>query len=326
MSDPSHYAVARQVFRDEIDALGATLERLAGDFDRAVETILGLSGKVVVTGLGKSGLIGSKIAATLASTGTPAIFMNAAEALHGDLGYVARGDAVLMLSNSGRTVELAKMLPTLECLGTPIIGILGKRDTPLAGRCAVVLDAAVAKEACPLNLAPMSSTTVALVIGDALAAALMKARGFQPVDFALRHPGGALGVRLLLKVSDLMHTEGLPVVGPAASFRDVIAESTRPNLGAVCVADGEGTLLGIITDGDIRRSLLKSNSLDARAEDLMTRDPVAIEADGSIDEALQRMEARKIYVLPVMTPERRLVGMLRMHDILSGSLPPKTNR
>jgi len=318
-----HYATARQVFGDEIVSLQGALERIGGPFNDAVELIIALRGKVVVTGLGKSGLVGAKIAATLASTGTPAIFMNAAEALHGDLGFLSEGDAVLMLSNSGSTVELVKMLPTLERLGAPIIGLLGKEDTPLARRCRVVLNASVEKEACPLNLAPMSSTTVALVIGDALAAALMKARSFRPDEFALRHPGGGLGVRLLLKVTDLMHQgDELPKILPNASFREVIAESTRPNLGAACVVDEAGILQGIITDGDVRRSLLNEDVMQSSASALMTRNPIAIEGAASINEALAVMEARKIYVLPVIDgPERRLIGMLRMHDIMADFSP-----
>lgn len=318
-----HFATARQVFSDEIESLREALEHNSDTFNHAVELLLALRGKVVVTGLGKSGLVGAKIAATLASTGTPAIFMNAAEALHGDLGYVSEGDAVMMLSNSGSTVELIKMLPTLERLGAPIIGVFGKLDTPLARRCRVVLNAGVSKEACPLNLAPMSSTTVALVIGDALAAALMKARGFRPDEFALRHPGGGLGVRLLLKVTDLMHQGAeLPKISPRASFREVIAESTRPNLGAACVVDDNGILQGIITDGDVRRSLLNEDVLRASASELMTQNPVAIHGGASINEALELMEARKIYVLPVVDgPSRRLIGMLRMHDIVADFSP-----
>ncbi|WP_309381848.1 KpsF/GutQ family sugar-phosphate isomerase [Cerasicoccus frondis] len=318
-----YYSTARQVFSDEITSLNAVLEQLESSFNDVVELLLTLQGKVVVTGLGKSGLVGSKIAATLASTGTPAIFMNAAEALHGDLGYVSPGDAVLMLSNSGSTVELVKMLPTLERLNTPVIGIFGKVDTPLARRCHHVLNATIEKEACPLNLAPMTSTTCALVIGDALAAAMMKARDFRPDEFALRHPGGALGVRLLLKVKDLMHSgDELPRISPHASFRDVIAESTRPNLGAVCVVDADGILLGIVTDGDVRRSLLNDGVLNSRAEEIMTKDPVSIEIDASINAALELMESRKIYVLPVIDgPQRKLLGLLRMHDVFADSSP-----
>jgi len=318
-SQIEHSAVGRDTFAAEIESLRLTASRLGESFDRAVAIILTLRGKVVVTGLGKSGLIGAKISATLASTGTPAMFMNAAEALHGDLGFVSEGDTVLMLSNSGSTVELVKMLPALEKIGVEIIGILGKANSPLGRHCSAVLDASVEKEACPLNLAPMSSTTVALVIGDALAAALMKARDFQPNDFALRHPGGALGVRLLLRVDDLMHHgNDLPAIRPGASFREVIAASTRPNLGAACVVDEAGALVGIITDGDVRRALLQYGDLSARADQLMTADPVAIESGRSINDALELMEMREIYVLPVVAgTSRRLVGLLRMHDILS---------
>ncbi|MEO0794211.1 MAG: KpsF/GutQ family sugar-phosphate isomerase [Verrucomicrobiota bacterium] len=319
----SHLETAQQVFRDEIASLTTTLSRIEGDFDRAVELISSLPGKIVVAGLGKSGLIGAKISATLASTGTSAIFMNASEALHGDLGFVSKGDAVLMISNSGATVELVKMLPFLERMGIPVIGILGNVDTPLAQRCQVVLDASVEREACPLNLAPMSSTTVALVIGDALAAALMKLRQFGADEFALRHPGGGLGVRLLLKVDDLMHSgDTLPTIKPDASFREVIAESTRPNLGAACVVEEGGVLAGIITDGDVRRSLLDVNVMGASAAELMTKNPVTISSGSSISDALEIMEGRKIYVLPVIeSASRRLLGLLRMHDIMADFSP-----
>lgn len=318
-TSPSHFLTATQVFEDEIAALRAALPRLEANFASAVDHILASGGKVVATGVGKSGLVAQKIAATLASTGTSAIFMNGAEALHGDLGFVSKGDVVLMVSNSGSTVELAKMLPSLERLGASIVAIFGKVDTPLARRCHVVLNAHVDKEACPLNLAPMSSSTLALVIGDALAAALMKARNFNANDFALRHPGGILGRRLLLHVADFMHRgDKLPTVAPQATLKEVLLEATRANLGAVCVVDTERTLLGIITDGDIRRHLTNADSLNARADEVMCATPTVITAEASLNQALEIMERRKsFYVLPVIahSNSRHLVGLLRMHDL-----------
>lgn len=315
----SHFQTASQVFADEIAALNTALPRLEKNFDLAVEHILATQGKVVATGVGKSGLVGQKIAATLASTGTSAIFMNGAEALHGDLGFVSQGDVVLMVSNSGSTIELVKMLPSLERLGASIIGIFGHIDTPLAGRCDIVLDARVEREACPLNLAPTSSTTLALVIGDALAVALMKARNFDPRDFALRHPGGILGRRLLLHVADFMHRgEKLPVVAPEATLREVLLEATRANLGAVCVVSPEHTLLGIITDGDIRRHLTHAESLNAKASEVMCATPTTINSDATLNQALEIMEKRKsFYILPVILEgsKNKLAGLIRMHDL-----------
>lgn len=315
----NHFATASQVFHDEIAALSAALPRLEHSFAKTVEHILRASGKVVATGVGKSGLVGQKIAATLASTGTPAIFMNGSEALHGDLGFVSAGDVVLMVSNSGSTVELVKMLPSLERLGASVIAIFGRIDTALAKRCDIVLDARVEKEACPLNLAPTSSTTLALVIGDALAIALMKARNFSPNDFALRHPGGILGRRLLMRASDYMHRgDKLPLVSPEASLKEVLLEATRANLGAVCVVDDGHRLRGIITDGDIRRYLATADSLHAHASDIMCATPTTITADASLNQALEIMERRKsFYILPVLqdNDSGKLVGLLRMHDL-----------
>lgn len=315
----SHFQTASQVFADEITALQIALPRLEQSFEQAVEHILHAKGKVVATGVGKSGLVGQKIAATLASTGTSAIFMNGAEALHGDLGFVSTGDVVLMVSNSGSTVELMKMLPSLERLGASIIAIFGHTDTPLARRCDIVLDARVEKEACPLNLAPMSSTTLALVIGDALAAALMKARNFNSEDFALRHPGGILGRRLLLRVADFMHHGSkLPTLPPDATLREVLLEATRANLGAVCVVDAQHHLLGIITDGDIRRHLITADSLCAKASEVMCATPTTISANAMLNQALEIMERNKsFYILPVIEEgtQNKLAGLIRMHDL-----------
>ena len=316
----SHYDQAREVFARQIEALQATLEALAEDFEHCVELLLGISGHVIVSGVGKSGIIAHKIAATFASTGTPSLFINASEALHGDLGMVRRGDAAVLVSASAATPELVKMLPSLERIGATVIGICGRRDTPLARSCSVVLDASVAREACPLNLAPMSSTTVALVIGDALAAALMTARGFTAEQFATFHPGGSIGRRLLLRAVDVMHSGvRLPVIGEATPFRELLVEMTRPNLGAVCVTDSDGRLTGIVTDGDVRRSLLESGDLNRRASDIMTARPVTARPCDRLVELLECLETRCIDVLPAADDNAPLVGLLRMHDILAGS-------
>ncbi|MEM1058066.1 MAG: KpsF/GutQ family sugar-phosphate isomerase [Verrucomicrobiota bacterium] len=318
----SHYDQAVEVFEAEIAGIRQTLDALRPDFDRAVEIILATPGKVVVTGLGKSGIIGHKISATLASTGTPSVFINASEALHGDLGMVSAGDTAVMISNSGSTTELLRMLPSLRKAGVSLIGILGNRQTKLAEECAVLLDASVAKEACPLNLTPMTSSTVALVIGDALAAALMRARQFTPEHFAANHPAGALGRNLLLKVADVMHTGGrLATVAPEAAFREVIIELTRTNLGGVCVTDPAGRLLGFVSEGDVRRALLDDHPMEQSARDLMTPSPVTCSPEHSLGEVLTRMEdpARQIYTMPVTADGGRCVGMIRMHDILQAN-------
>ncbi len=318
----SHFEEARRVFQAEIDGLNSALQSIQPSFDQAVETILGCQGKVVVTGLGKSGIIGHKISATLASTGTPSLFMNASEALHGDLGMVSQGDVVLMLSNSASTPELIKMIPSLRRARAQILGIFGSHDTPLAQTCDLVLKSHIPKEACPLGLAPMTTSTAALVIGDALASALIVARGFQPHDFAVLHPGGTLGRRLLLKVQDVMHTgEKLPVVSPEADLREVLAEMTRSNLGGVCVCHPDKTLLGFISDGDIRRHLITTASLEVgTAEKMMTRDPVSTTPEATLSKVIDLMEGtqRKFYTVPVVDG-KTCVGLVRMHDIVSES-------
>jgi arabinose-5-phosphate isomerase len=314
-----HYREAERVFRAEIEGLEGTLEAIQPDFDRAVELILACEGKVVVTGLGKSGIVGHKIAATLASTGTPALFMSASEALHGDLGIVTRSDVVVMLSNSAATVELARMLPSLKRAEAKLIGIFGKTNTELARACDVVLDASVEKEACPLNLAPMTSSTVSLVIGDALAAALMKSRGFTREDFAVYHPSGSLGRKLLLCVSDVMHRgDQLPKVAEDASFKEVVVEMTRTNLGGVAVCDKNETLLGFISDGDVRRKIIEDEALSLSAAEMMTRNPKTTQPETRLGEVLEIMEnpQRQIYILPVVDEDGRYVGIIRMHDIL----------
>ncbi|MGF1533809.1 MAG: SIS domain-containing protein [Bernardetiaceae bacterium] len=316
---PKHLHHAQALFEKQIQALQQGIHQIADAFPAAVELILAATGKVVVTGVGKSGLIAHKIAATLASTGTPAVFLSGTEALHGDLGVVGRGDVVLMLSKSGTTIELIKMLPTLQRVGAQTIGILGNTQTRLAQSLDVVLDGRVSEEGGRHNLAPMSSTTLALVIGDALGEALMQARNFEPDAFALFHPAGQLGRNLLLTAADLMHSgPQLPRCQKNDSLKAVLVEMTQKNLGCVCVCSQERKLEGIITDGDIRRWLATHESLQARAADLMTAQPVCLEPSMKLAQVLSIMERpqRQIYVAPVVDAQGYCLGVLRIHDIL----------
>lgn len=315
-----HYHEAKRVISEEMAALERVLGGIETNFDACVERLLGIPGKIVVTGVGKSGLIGHKIAATLASTGNPSVFINASEALHGDLGVVQAEDAVLLLSASAATLELVRMQPAIQSLGALTIGLFGRVDTPLAEACDIVLDVSVGCEACPLNLSPMSSTTAMLVVGDAIAAALMLAKGFGSDDFARYHPGGSLGRRLLQKVVDVMHTgDALPVVTESTTFRQLLVEIARPNFGIVCVVDADKRLLGVVTDGDIRRMLLKYATMDITAGQMMTREPKYGLPHQRLDDLLQLMEKHRIYALPIVDADRVVQGVVRMHDILEAS-------
>jgi arabinose-5-phosphate isomerase len=315
----SHYSQAEVVFRNEISALQRTLGNLQPAFDAAVDLILSATGKVVVTGVGKSGIIAHKIAATLASTGTPAVFLNAAEGLHGDLGVVGKEDVVLMLSNSAETEELYRLLPSIKHIGARLIGIFGNSTTKLARHCDCLLDASIEAEACPLRLAPMTSTTVALVIGDALAAALMKARGFTREEFAVFHPGGALGRRLLFKVSEVMVSgPQLPIISPDCSLREAVVEMDRCNIGVVVAVTPGKQVAGLLSEGDLRRLILREVSMATPLAEVMTKTPLVVDETAALGEALAVMEksGRKVYVLPVVDSGGELVGALRMHDIV----------
>lgn len=314
--------MGRQVIAIEAEAIAALAARIDRQFVEACSILLSCSGRVVVTGMGKSGHVGGKIAATLASTGSPAFFVHPGEACHGDLGMITVADVVLALSHSGETDELLTILPLIKRLRVPLIAITGNPRSTLAAEADVHLDGSVKEEACPLGLAPTSSTTVALVIGDALAVALLEARGFTQEDFALSHPGGSLGRKLLLRVRDVMHQgEGIPVVGETASVSEAVLEMTAKKLGMTAIIDQRGRVAGIFTDGDLRRLFEKANDIHGtRIGSVMTRDCTTVAADLLAAEALRLMQERFINALLVVDGERRLAGALNMHDLLRAGI------
>lgn len=313
--------LAERVLRLEAEAILGLVAKLDERFVCAVDLLRRCAGRVIVTGMGKSGLIGRKIAATLASTGTPAHFLHPAEGVHGDLGMVARGDVVVVLSNSGETDEVLAILPPLKRLGVPIVLMTGNPASTLARQCEVVLDVSVPEEACPMNLTPTCSTTAALAAGDALAMALLELRGLRPDDYAALHPRGTLGWRALFRVADLMRAgDALPVVTDAATLKDVVVEMTAKGLGMTTVVDRDGRLVGVITDGDLRRLLLRGASPDGQtAGSTATREPVCIAADELAAKALQLMEGR-ITSLVVIDEARRPCGVIHLHDILRAKI------
>jgi arabinose-5-phosphate isomerase len=313
---------AKRVLEIEAAAVRALAERLDAQFERAVELVLHCKGRVVVTGLGKSGAIGRKIASTFASTGTPSLFLHATEGLHGDLGMVASGDVLVAISYSGRTEEIINILPVVKDMGVPIIALTGNRESLLATSADVVLDIAVEREACPLNLAPTASTTAALAMGDALAIAVMQQRKFSHDDFARFHPGGALG-KATAKVGDLMRTGArLATVRNDQSAKDVLFAITKAQAGAAIVVDTAGRLCGLVTDGDMRRHILREGVqvLEAPVTQVMTRTPVTTTPDRRAIEALRLMQERVIDDLPVVDEEGRPVGMLDVQELLRAGI------
>ena len=312
-------ASARDVIAAEAAAIASLGPRIDANFVEACRLILGCKGRVVVSGMGKSGHIARKIAATLASTGTPAFFVHPGEASHGDLGMIMPQDVVLALSYSGETDELLVISPVIKRQGIPLIVITGNPASSLADLADICLDGSISCEACPLGLAPTTSTTVALVLGDALAIALLEARGFTSDDFARSHPAGALGRRLLLRIGDVMHTgTDIPRVTPEATLTSALMEMTRKRLGMTAVVDAQDRLLGVFTDGDLRRAL-DDKDVDLRGVnvvDLMTRGPKTINADKLASEAAQLMEKHQIHALLVVDGEHRVVGALNIHDLL----------
>lgn len=312
---------AKEVLAIEAEAIQALIPRINGQFTAAVELILACKGRVVVTGMGKSGLVGRKIAATLASTGTPAFFLHPAEAIHGDLGMVTSEDVVLALSNSGETAEVLSILPIIRRIGARVIAMSGRENSTLVNNADAFLNVAVEREACPLGLAPTASTTASLAMGDAMAVALLTARRFTPEDFALFHPGGSLGRRLFLTVEEVMHSgEDNPITPLGHTVREALFVITAKGLGATAIVDSDGRLHGIITDGDIRRSLEKGlDFLNKQVEEIMTRTPRTITADKLAAQALHMMEKNKprpITVMPVVDGERRAIGMIHLTDLL----------
>ncbi len=308
---------ARKVLEIEAEAIRALIPRLDESFDRAVATLLACAGRVVVTGMGKSGIIAQKISATLASTGTPSLFLHPAEAIHGDLGRIVKGDVLLAVSNSGDTEEILALVPWVKRLGSPVVALTGKPRSPLAQAADVHLDVEVRAEACPLGLAPTASTTAALAMGDALCMALLERRGFTVEDFAVLHPGGRLGKKLL-RVEDLMHTgDAIPRVSPQTRMKDVLFEMTRKRLGLTTVTAEDGTLLGIISDGDLRRQMERHgySLLDREAAECMTRNPVLIDRRELATTALDLLESRKITSLLVTDERGRVEGVLHLHDL-----------
>ena len=311
--------LAKELFDSEIRELERVRDKIDENIENVVELILNSKGKVVITGIGKSGLIGKKIASTLASTGTHAIFMNSAEGLHGDLGMISPEDVVIAISNSGNSEEVLSLLPSIKRIGASLVAMTGNKNSPLGREAKYILNIGIEKEGCPLNLAPMASATSTLVMGDALAAILIKRRNFKPENFAVYHPGGTLGRRLLMKVKDVMHGgDKLPLVSYDSTVDELILTMTKKRLGAVCVMNNE-QMVGIITEGDLRRALAhKEKFFTMKAEDIMTRNFTQVEENIMAIEALDVMENREsqISVLPVMR-EGHLVGIVRVHDLLN---------
>ena len=312
----------RSVIDIERAAIDKLYQRIDGDFARACQLLLDCPGRIVVLGMGKSGHIGSKIAATLASTGTPSFFVHPAEASHGDLGMITKDDLVIALSNSGETAEVTQILPVIKRKNVPLISMTGNTRSTLAKFADVNLDTSVEKEACPLNLAPTASTTTALVMGDALAVALLDARGFGPSDFALSHPGGSLGRRLLLKVADIMHQgDDVPIVDSHLPLTETLVEMTEKRLGMTAVVNSKKQVVGIFTDGDLRRALAKStNLLENTVEQVMTKNCQTITPNLLAAEAVQIMESRSINALIVVNSKQQVVGALNMHDLLKAGV------
>ena len=327
MTKTNTFAEVQNLLRIESDAIAQTALRLnQSQVERVIDLLAACKGKVIILGVGKSGIIAQKIAATMTSAGTAAVYLHPSDALHGGLGIVQPNDVVIVLSNSGETDEIVEMLPFLNHRSVAIIAIVGNLDSTVARRADAVLDASVDKEACPLNLAPTTSTTVALAIGDALAMTLMKVKGLTSDDFAINHPAGRLGKRLTLRVSDLMHSGAEnPTIPSGSSWMEVVRAISKGGLGAVTVVDSAGRLAGIITDGDLRRAIEQTNyeSLaELKCDDFMTRKPTVAAADLLAFEALHLMEERpsQIAVLPVVDSAELCVGLIRLHDIVRSGL------
>ena len=308
---------ALNTFRAEAEAVQSLAGQLTDDFEKAVRAILATHGKVIVTGMGKSGLVGRKIAATLASTGTPSFFLHPGEAYHGDLGMIEAGDIVLALSNSGQTDEVLRLIPYLQECGNTAIAMTGNAGSTLAKNSTYHLDVSVKSEACPLSLAPTCSTTAQLAMGDALAVALMNERGFRAEDFARFHPGGSLGRRLLTRVGDVMRSEHLPTASPSSRLGEVIITISDARMGVAVILD-EGKIAGIVTDGDVRRAMLKYGArfFDITADEIMTRTPKTVSVADRLTDAEQLMQDNKIHSLIVVDRDGKLAGIVELYDLM----------
>ena len=313
---------AKEVIRVEADAIAALSSRIDGNFVDAVELVFECKGRVIVTGVGKSGLVARKIAATLASTGTSAFFIHAAEGLHGDLGVVREEDVILIVTKSGETSEISALIPQLRNIGVKLITITGTLDTSLTRVSDIVLDASVKEEACPHDLAPTASSTAALVMGDALAVSLLERRGFTMEDFASIHPGGNLGKKLLTRMEDLMYTgDHLPIMQEDSLFKDVILEMNRKRFGAVCIVDDKGKLKGIITEGDLRREIEKGEAiLQSKASESMSTKPKVVSAQTLAVDALALLEEFNILQLIMVDEDGKPIGMIHLHDLLDAGI------
>ena len=308
---------ALNTFRAEAEAVQSLAGQLTDDFEKAVRAVLATHGKVIVTGMGKSGLVGRKIAATLASTGTPSFFLHPGEAYHGDLGMIEAGDIVLALSNSGQTDEVLRLIPYLQECGNTVIAMTGNAGSTLAKNSTYHLDVSVKSEACPLSLAPTCSTTAQLAMGDALAVALMNERGFRAEDFARFHPGGSLGRRLLTRVGDVMRSEHLPTASPSSRLGEVIITISDARMGVAVILD-EGKIAGIVTDGDVRRAMLKYGArfFDITADEIMTRTPKTVSVADRLTDAEQLMQDNKIHSLIVVDRDGKLAGIVELYDLM----------
>ncbi len=317
-----HIEQAKRVLNIEAEAIRALTKRLGVEFNKAIELLASCQGRVIVTGMGKGGIIGQKISATLSSTGTPSLFLHSAEAIHGDMGRVTKDDAVLAISNSGETEEVIRLLPLIKKIGIPLIALTGHMRSTLAKHSDVVLDVSVKKEACPLGLTPTASTTVTLAMGDAIAVCLLKKKGFKEEDFAFYHPGGTLGKKLLLKAEDIMRKGSAnPVVREGTLVRDVLFKITGARAGAASVVDRKGKLCGIFTDGDLRRHLeADGNLVLKKVKDVMTKNPITISKDHLVSEALRILKEKRIDELPVVDVGGRPIGMLDVQDLLKAGL------
>ncbi|MFH0877417.1 MAG: KpsF/GutQ family sugar-phosphate isomerase [Candidatus Omnitrophota bacterium] len=313
---------AKRVLKIEALAINDISKRLGIEFDRAIDTLAQCSGKVIVTGMGKTGLIGQKISATLSSTGTPSLFLHSAEAIHGDLGRVGKDDVVVAISNSGETEEIRRLVPLIKKIGARLVAMTGNPKSTLAKYSDVVLDVSVKKEACPMGLAPTASTTGTLALGDALAVCLLKKKGFKEENFAFYHPGGALGRKLLLKVDDIMRKgHANPVVSQEALVRDVLFKITEARAGAASLVDAKGRLTGIFTDGDLRRHLeTEPNLVLRKVKDVMTKRPITISRDHLASEAFRILKEKRIDEVPVVDAHGRPMGMLDVQDLLKAGL------